>query len=134
MSDEPKPVVLHHREHGLRLAEGDLRCVAVHRDHAECSFSVSLPMIAFSSCSKPPCSIEQCMPHSFGAFDSHHQRPARSSSSGPIARVHGAPGEATRSGRWWWETNAPKECGIHCAIETGGFEHELHALLSEDHA
>jgi phosphoadenosine phosphosulfate reductase len=43
-----------------------------------------------------------------------------------------APGEQARAGRWWWETNAPKECGIHCAIETGGFEHELHALLSED--
>ncbi len=42
------------------------------------------------------------------------------------------PGEATRAGRWWWETGAPKECGIHCAIETGGFEHELHALLGED--
>ena len=39
------------------------------------------------------------------------------------------PGEQSRAGRWWWETNAPKECGIHCAIETGGFEHELHALL-----
>ena len=38
-------------------------------------------------------------------------------------------GEDARAGRWWWETNAPKECGIHCAIETGGFEHELHALL-----
>jgi len=42
------------------------------------------------------------------------------------------PGEADRAGRWWWETNAPKECGIHCAIETGGFEHELHAILGED--
>jgi len=42
------------------------------------------------------------------------------------------PGEQTRAGRWWWERNAPKECGIHCAIETGGFEHELHALLDED--
>jgi thioredoxin-dependent adenylylsulfate APS reductase len=42
------------------------------------------------------------------------------------------PGEPSRAGRWWWEVNAPKECGIHCAIETGGFEHELHALLSED--
>ncbi len=38
-------------------------------------------------------------------------------------------GEDKRAGRWWWETNAPKECGIHCAIETGGFEHELHAIL-----
>jgi len=43
-----------------------------------------------------------------------------------------APGEASRAGRWGWGTNAPKECGIHCAIETGGFEHELHALLGED--
>ena len=43
-----------------------------------------------------------------------------------------APGEAARDGRWWWETNAPKECGIHCAIETGGLEHELHAIIGED--
>lgn len=40
-------------------------------------------------------------------------------------------GEDDRAGRWWWETNAPKECGIHCPIETGGFEHEAHALLGE---
>lgn len=38
-------------------------------------------------------------------------------------------GEDPRSGRWWWESGAPKECGMHCAIETGGFEHELTALL-----
>jgi thioredoxin-dependent adenylylsulfate APS reductase len=37
-----------------------------------------------------------------------------------------------RSGRWWWETGAPKECGMHCAIETGGFEHELAALLGHN--
>jgi len=43
-----------------------------------------------------------------------------------------APGEASRAGRWWWEQNAPKECGIHCAIETGGMEHELRAILGED--
>ena len=36
-----------------------------------------------------------------------------------------------RAGRWWWETNAPKECGIHCAVETGGLEHELHAIVGE---
>ena len=39
------------------------------------------------------------------------------------------PGDDPRSGRWWWETGAPKECGMHCAIETGGFEHELASLL-----
>ena len=43
-----------------------------------------------------------------------------------------APGEPARAGRWWWESGAPKECGMHCSIETGGFEHELHALLSEE--
>ncbi len=43
------------------------------------------------------------------------------------------PGEDDRAGRWWWETNAPKECGIHCPIETGGFEHEVHAILGEGH-
>ena len=32
----------------------------------------------------------QCRPHSFTAPSSHHQRPARSSSPGPVARVHGA--------------------------------------------
>jgi phosphoadenosine phosphosulfate reductase len=39
------------------------------------------------------------------------------------------PGEDARAGRWWWEKNAPKECGMHCAIETGGFEHEAEAIL-----
>lgn len=40
-----------------------------------------------------------------------------------------AEGADSRSGRWWWESNAPKECGMHCPIETGGFEHEVEALL-----
>jgi phosphoadenylyl-sulfate reductase (thioredoxin) len=40
-----------------------------------------------------------------------------------------APGEDPRAGRWWWEKNAPKECGMHCTIETGGFEHELEVLV-----
>lgn len=31
-----------------------------------------------------------------------------------------APGEDARAGRWWWETDAPKECGMHCAIELVG--------------
>ena len=42
------------------------------------------------------------------------------------------PGEPARAGRWWWESNAPKECGIHCSIESGGLEHELHALIGDD--
>ena len=44
-----------------------------------------------------------------------------------------AEGEDPRSGRWWWEVNAPKECGMHCSLETGGFEHELEAILGEAH-
>lgn len=40
------------------------------------------------------------------------------------------PGDESRTGRWWWEKNAPKECGIHCPIETGGFEHQAEVLLS----
>ena len=44
-----------------------------------------------------------------------------------------SPGEDSRAGRWWWEKDAPKECGMHCSIETGGFEHELKALLGEKH-
>jgi phosphoadenosine phosphosulfate reductase len=38
-------------------------------------------------------------------------------------------GEDPRAGRWWWEKGAPKECGIHCPVETGAFEHELAAML-----
>jgi hypothetical protein len=40
-------------------------------------------------------------------------------------------GEDDRAGRWWWETGAPKECGIHCPIETGNFEHEAEAIFAE---
>jgi phosphoadenosine phosphosulfate reductase len=49
----------------------------------------------------------------------------------PCTRAIGS-GEHSRAGRWWWESNAPKECGIHCSIESGGLEHELHALIGED--
>lgn len=38
-------------------------------------------------------------------------------------------GEDERAGRWWWETGAPKECGIHCPIETGSFEHDAEAII-----
>ena len=47
------------------------------------------------------------------------------------ARARSPPDEPSRAGRWWWESNAPKECGIHCSIESGGLEHELHALLED---
>lgn len=35
----------------------------------------------------------------------------------------------TRAGGWWWEPNAPKECAVHCAIETGSLEHEVEMIL-----
>ncbi|GBD14487.1 Thioredoxin-dependent 5'-adenylylsulfate reductase [bacterium HR25] len=41
------------------------------------------------------------------------------------------PGEDPRAGRWWWETNAPKECGMHCSLETGGFEKIMEAILQQ---
>lgn len=42
-------------------------------------------------------------------------------------------GADARAGRWWWESaGAPKECGMHCAIETGGFEHEAEVLLKPE--
>ncbi|HUO04336.1 MAG TPA: phosphoadenylyl-sulfate reductase [Candidatus Binataceae bacterium] len=31
-------------------------------------------------------------------------------------------GQDPRAGRWWWEDEGPKECGMHCTIETTGFE------------
>lgn len=43
-------------------------------------------------------------------------------------------GEDRRAGRWWWEKDAPKECGMNCPIETGGFEHEAEIILAEVHA
>jgi len=49
---------------------------------------------------------------------------------GPCTRAI-QPGENDRAGRWWWETGAPKECGIHCPIETGSFEHEAEAIFAE---
>ena len=33
----------------------------------------------------------------------------------PCTRPTG-PGEDIRAGRWWWEANVPKECGIHCTV------------------
>ncbi len=30
------------------------------------------------------------------------------------------PGEPERAGRWWWEQDTAKECGIHCSVELAG--------------
>ena len=61
-------------------------------------------------------------------YNSLYDKGYQSIGCAPCTRAVGE-GQDPRSGRWWWETGAPKECGMHCAIETGGFEHELAALL-----
>jgi ferredoxin-nitrite reductase len=30
------------------------------------------------------------------------------------------PGQSERAGRWWWEEDTAKECGIHCSVELAG--------------
>ena len=79
--------LVEHVAHGLDLGACDLELVVLqqHGRHA----CASSPRIAWSSCSNPPVSIEQCIPHSLGAPVSHHQRPARVGSPGAIARVQG---------------------------------------------
>jgi phosphoadenosine phosphosulfate reductase len=64
-------------------------------------------------------------------YHSLYDRGYKSIGCAPCTRAT-APDEPSRAGRWWWETNAPKECGIHCAVESGGLEHELHALLGTE--
>lgn len=39
----------------------------------------------------------------------------------------------TREGRWWWEKDAPKECGMNCPVSTGHFEREAQQILAEVH-
>ena len=80
--------VLDDREHGLHLADCNLALGLADPDGP--AHTSSSPRIACSSCSSPPVSTAQWMPHSFGAFTSHHQRPSRPDSPSAIARVHGA--------------------------------------------
>ena len=37
----------------------------------------------------------------------------------PCTRVV-LPGEPERAGRWWWEEDTDKECGIHCSVQLLG--------------
>src|SRR2546422_237176 len=68
------------RERAKRLGDGE----------GDGGHSSSPESSACSSCSKPPVSMAQWIPHSFGAFSSHHQRPVRAGAPGAIARVQGA--------------------------------------------
>ena len=38
-------------------------------------------------------------------------------------------GEELRKGRWWWERDAPKECGMHCSLEAGTFERHMETIF-----
>jgi 3'-phosphoadenosine 5'-phosphosulfate sulfotransferase (PAPS reductase)/FAD synthetase len=40
------------------------------------------------------------------------------------------PGESPRAGRWWWEDNADKECGIHVSPD-GSIRSSFDVLLEE---
>ena len=42
-----------------------------------------------------------------------------------------APGEDVRAGRWWWETGAPKECGIHFSVRAGSGDYESSVALAD---
>jgi phosphoadenosine phosphosulfate reductase len=53
----------------------------------------------------------------------------RSIGCAPCTRAVG-PSQDERAGRWWWEQNTDKECGIHLSPE-GKAERKLDVLLSE---
>ncbi len=50
-------------------------------------------------------------------YNSLHDKGYRSIGCGPCTRPT-RPGEDIRAGRWWWEANAKKECGIHTRVGT----------------
>lgn len=47
-------------------------------------------------------------------YNALHDRGFLSIGCAPCTRAV-APGEAERAGRWWWEADAKKECGLHVA-------------------
>jgi phosphoadenylyl-sulfate reductase (thioredoxin) len=48
---------------------------------------------------------------------------------GPCTRATAA-GEHERAGRWWWEQDAAKECGLHFGAD-GSVRREIDVLLDE---
>jgi len=49
-------------------------------------------------------------------YNSLHDRGFLSIGCAPCTRAL-APGEPERAGRWWWEQEEKKECGLHLAKE-----------------
>jgi phosphoadenosine phosphosulfate reductase len=39
--------------------------------------------------------------------------------------------EDERAGRWWWEVDAPKECGLH-ARPVGALDFEISEVVGDD--
>jgi phosphoadenylyl-sulfate reductase (thioredoxin) len=58
-----------------------------------------------------------------------YQKGYTSIGCGPCTRAVAA-GEDERAGRWWWELDAQKECGIHFS-PNGKAERQLDVLLRE---
>jgi thioredoxin-dependent adenylylsulfate APS reductase len=40
------------------------------------------------------------------------------------------PGEPERAGRWWWEEDTDKECGIHCSVQLLGTKSDAERAAS----
>ena len=62
-----------------------------------------------------------------GTTSTRTRSPTTSSSTRGYASIGCAPctravlpGESERAGRWWWEENTNKECGIHCSVQLLG--------------
>ena len=58
-----------------------------------------------------------------------YERGYTSIGCGPCTRAP-LPGEDERAGRWWWETDADKECGIHFS-PNGNVERTVDVLLKD---
>jgi phosphoadenylyl-sulfate reductase (thioredoxin) len=41
------------------------------------------------------------------------------------------PGESERAGRWWWEEDTNKECGIHCSVQLLGTKSDREQAQSD---
>ena len=44
------------------------------------------------------------------------------------------PGESERAGRWWWEHDTDKECGIHCSVQLLGTKSDSEKAAEETRA
>lgn len=62
-------------------------------------------------------------------YNALYDRGYRSIGCAPCTRSIG-PGEPERAGRWWWEGDQTKECGIHGESQDERFREELRWLLN----